>query len=239
MAFEPAGRRLRPAGDPGLGRRRRGVRRAERRRAVRARRSSSSSTTRPRAAGDGPRWAASASSSELAWTHQRAATSRCTTQLIGHTSTDGRRGRGPRPDAVGGLTVCGIAGCYQQRDGKARRDTMIDRLAPPRAGRRAASRDRRRRRPPSCLGAPPAVDHRPVDGGRPAVRQGRPDAQLQRRALQLPRAAGRAARRRACASRPAPTPRWCSRPGGAGARTACGGSAACSRSRSSTSAPAA
>ena len=45
---------------------------------------------------------------------------------------------------------------------------------------------------PRAAGPPPAGHHRPVDRGRPAVREGRPGLRLQRRALQLPRAAGRA-----------------------------------------------
>ena len=59
---------------------------------------------------------------------------------------------------------------------------------------------------------------------------------LQRRALQLPGAAGRAGRPRRPLPHARPTPRSCSRPGAAGARPRCPGSAACSRSRCSTSA---
>ena len=67
-----------------------------------------------------------------------------------------------------------------------RRDDRPDRA--PRPGRRRCLEPRGRARlgPP---GAPQAVDHRPVRSRRPAAAQGQPDAGLQRRAVQLPRAA--------------------------------------------------
>ena len=79
---------------------------------------------------------------------------------------------------------------------------MSDRIA--HRGPDADRRLRLRRRDVRVhLGAPTAVDHRPVGGGGPAVHQGRPDARLQRRALQLPGAARRAGRVAASASGPA------------------------------------
>ena len=111
----------------------------------------------------------------------------------------------------------------------------VRRPRPPRAGR-GRHLDRPRRHRTGAARAPAAVDHRPVRRGRPAVREGRAGAGVQRRDLQLPPAAGRAERRRGHASGPAPTPRCCWRPGGAGARRACAACAACSPSRCSTSA---
>ena len=111
---------------------------------------------------------------------------------------------------------------------------------PDRAPRAGRDRDlESRRRPGFRAPRPPAaVDHRPERRGQPAVVQGRPDARLQRRALQLQGAAGRPGRPAACASSPSPTPRSCSRPGGPGDRRRCAGSAACSRSRWPTRRPA-
>ena len=109
--------------------------------------------------------------------------------------------------------MCGIAGSYQQSDGKLITSVMIERIAhrgPDASGVLREHRPARQRR----TGAPPAVDHRPVDGRRPAAGQERADADLQRRALQLPRAARRARSGRASRFRDAaPTPRSCSRPG--------------------------
>ena len=145
--------------------------------------------------------------------------------------------RGAASRTRGPDDVRGRRGVPAARRRRARRDhDRADRA--PRAGRR-----RRCVEPSTATTAvaprpPPAVDHRPVDRGRPAVRQGRPDAHLQRRALQLPRAARRAGGAGRPVRAPAPTPRWCSRPGAPGVRRAARGSAACSPSRSSTSAPA-
>ena len=87
--------------------------------------------------------------------------------------------------------MCGIAGCYQQPDGQKLVDIMIDRIAHrgPDAAGVWSSR---------TTGSSVHLGFRRLsiidlsDGRRPAARQGRPDAHLQRRALQLPRAAGRA-----------------------------------------------
>ena len=87
--------------------------------------------------------------------------------------------------------MCGVAGSYQQADGKVVVNAMIDRLGhrgPDACGVLELVDPETGGRP----GAPAPVDHRPVDGGGPAAGQGRPDAQLQRRALQLPRAQARA-----------------------------------------------
>ena len=112
-------------------------------------------------------------------------------------------------------TMCGIAGCYQQADGRKLTDVMTDRIAHrgPDAGGVWSHEDERVSHPPR---PPSAVDHRPVRRGRPATGQGQPDACLQRRAVQLQGAASRAAAERARPSSPRPTPRWCSRRGGTG-----------------------
>ena len=91
--------------------------------------------------------------------------------------------------------MCGIAGCYQQADGRKLTDVMTDRIAHrgPDAGGVWSHEDERVLIAP---GPPAAVDHRPVHRRRPAAAQGRPDARLQRRALQLQGAAGRAPGRR-------------------------------------------
>ena len=132
--------------------------------------------------------------------------------------------------------MCGIAGAFHQPDGQGlvRADDRAHRAT---AGPDAVRTRRASGRCAGPAGASPAVDHRPVDGGGPAVRQGRPAPELQRRALQLPRAARRAAERgRRGSGRESDTEvvleawrAW----GTAGARR---GSAACSRSRSTTSA---
>ena len=84
---------------------------------------------------------------------------------------------------------------------------------------------------------PPPQHHRPrarqpadVDGRRPAADR------LQRRGLQLSRAARASWRRSGTRSRPPATPRWCSTRTRSGAPTASAASTACGGSRSSTSA---
>ena len=89
----------------------------------------------------------------------------------------------------------------------------------------------------ASLGLPPPQHHRP-DQRPPADehrRRARPHL-LQRRGLQLPRAAGRARSRRATSSAPPATPRSCSTPTPSGAPTASPASTACGASPSSTSA---
>ena len=103
-----------------------------------------------------------------------------------------------------------------------------DRAPRPGRGRAVGPRGRPGRGPAR---SPPALDHRPQHRCRPAADQGRADPGLQRRAVQLPDAAGRADRPRHHGSSPGPTPRWCWRRGGPGAPTRCPGSAACSPSR--------
>ena len=132
--------------------------------------------------------------------------------------------------------MCGVAGAYQQPDGKVVVNTMIDRLGHRGSGRLRRARDRgpRHRRP---SGPPPAVDHRPVDRGRPAVRQGRADPQLQRRALQLPRARAELEGTRRALRHEL---RHRGRPRGVAALghgVAAAASAACSRSRSTNRRP--
>ena len=110
----------------------------------------------------------------------------------------------------------------------------------PRAHERlpAAPRARRRRhrdRRPLRARAPAAVDHR--RRARPAADGHRRRAlldRLQRRGLQLPRPARRAAGARAAPSRPTPTPRSCSRRSRSGDPTRSTGSTACSGWRSGT-----
>ena len=78
-----------------------------------------------------------------------------------------------------------------------------------------------------------------IEGGRQPMcgRAGRPDGardDVQRRDLQLPRAAGRAAPPAATSSAPAATPRSCCTPTSSGARASPSGSTACTPSRSGT-----
>ena len=88
---------------------------------VRRRRSSTCSTTTT----GGPRWAPRSrarSSSELAWAHQQEA-------YVGGLRRPDRPAE-RRARRIGGLTVCGIAGAYQQADGKvAGHGPMIERIA--------------------------------------------------------------------------------------------------------------
>ena len=126
--------------------------------------------------------------------------------------------------------MCGIAGCYQQADGQKLVDIMTDRIAhrgPDAAGIWSHQDDR----------VVVHLGHRRLSiidlsrRRRPAAVQGRPDPRLQRRALQLQGAEGRAA-----GSRRALRHRIRHRGGargvaGLGSRGACAGSAACSRSR--------
>ena len=113
--------------------------------------------------------------------------------------------------------MCGIAGCYQQPDGHKLADVMTERIAHrgPDAGGVWTPRGRPGQHPPR---PPAAVHHRPVRRGRPADGQGQPGHGLQRRAVQLPGAAGRAGQAAASASAPTPTPRSWSRRGATGGR---------------------
>ena len=178
-----AGRRLRPAGDPGVGGRRRGLRRAQRRSREYAEAIVGLLDDEPQRRAHGQ--ARPASGSRRSWpgpTRKRAYLGVYDARCSAERRT---RDAGEEPD------MCGIAGCYQQPDGHKLADIMIDRIAHrgPDAGGVWSHADDRVVGPAR---PPPAVDHRPVRRGRPAVRQGRPDAGLQRRAVQLPGAAARA-----------------------------------------------
>ena len=113
--------------------------------------------------------------------------------------------------------MCGIAGCYQQVDGRKLADVMTDRIAHrgPDAGGVWSHEDERvsihlGHRRLSIIDLSTAADQ-PLVKDDLALR-------LQRRALQLPGAPGRAAKPRARPSSPPPTPRSCSRRGGTGGR---------------------
>ena len=92
--------------------------------------------------------------------------------------------------------MCGIAGCYQQADGHKLTDVMTERIAHrgPDAGAIWSHEDER---------ASIHLGHRRLSiidlstSANQPLRQGQPDAGLQRRAVQLPRAARRAGERRA------------------------------------------
>ena len=103
---------------------------------------------------------------ELAWSHQERAYLGVYQRL---TSGAKRVSSGP------GAEMCGIAGCYQQADGQKLVDIMSDRIAHrgPDATRHLEPRGRPRG---GAARPPPALDHRPERGGRPAAAQGRPDA---------------------------------------------------------------
>ena len=145
--------------------------------------------------------------------------------------------RARRPSIGCEADMCGVAGAFLPAgrspagadDGRSHR--------PSRAGCSWACRSVAART--GSARAPAAVDHRPVNRGGSAVRQGRPALELQRRAVQLPRAAQHPARARASGSRRSRTPRLSWSAGGTGGPTPCRGSAGCSRSRSTTSAAAA
>ena len=96
---------------------------------------------------------------ELAWSHQQRA------YLDVYDSLTDSKG--------GALTMCGIAGCYQQADGHKLADVMTDRIAHrgPDAGGVWTHEDDRVSGPAR---PPAAVDHRPVRRRRPADDQGRP-----------------------------------------------------------------
>ncbi len=83
---------------------------------------------------------------------------------------------------------------------------------------------------------PPARDHRPLAGRAQPMTDatGRPRHHLQRRALQLPRAAAPSSSGPATASARTPTPRSCCTPTASGASRASTGSTACSAWRSGT-----
>ena len=139
--------------------------------------------------------------------------------------------------ATAEVDMCGIAGCYQQADGQKLADIMTDRIAhrgPDATGFWSHEDDR----------VSVQLGHRRLSiidlsaRRRPAAVQGRPDARLQRRAVQLQGACGPSWPAAASASSPPPTPRSCSRPGATGDPARCAGSAACSRSRCSTRRPA-
>ena len=126
--------------------------------------------------------------------------------------------------------MCGIAGLvdWPTTDLAGAAPRHVGPHRPPRPGRRRPLPHRGGSgagRP----GAPAPGHHRPQHGGQPAVRQGRHRPRLQRRALQLQAAPGRAREPRACASAPRRTPRSCSRRGASAARPGCAASAACSR----------
>ena len=130
-----------------------------------------------------------------------------------------------------GLTMCGIAGCYQQPDGKALADAMTDRIA--HRGPDATGSVDHRGRPASRV----HLAHRRLsiidlsDGGGPAVRQDGLTISYNGELYNYRELRAELAVAGVAASGPAPTPRWCWRRGGAGARTRCRGSAGCSRSR--------
>ena len=130
--------------------------------------------------------------------------------------------------------MCGICGAINLRgepipDLPRRLEVMNDLIAhrgPDDDGHLDARARPRRLRPPA------PGDHRP-DAGRPPAdaRRRRPLDHLQRRGLQLPRAAARARR---AASAPAATPRSCCAPTSAGAPTRSTTCAACSPTRCGT-----
>ena len=130
--------------------------------------------------------------------------------------------------------MCGICGAINLRGEpipdlprSPRGDERPDR--PSRARRRRALGARAR---PCRLRPPPPEHHRPDPGRPPAdARRGRALDHLQRRGLQLPRAAARARRAR---SAPTATPRSCCARTTAGAPTRSTACAGCSRTRSGT-----
>ena len=149
---------------------------------------------------------------ELAWSHQERAYLGVYQRLTGRASTSRLHATGPEHVRDRRVLPAG------RRPEAGRRHDRPDRA--PRAGRRRGSGAHEDERVSVHLG------HRRLSiidlsrRGRPAVAQGRPDARLQRRALQLQGAAGRAEGARRALRAPTPTPRWCSRPGGAGGPTA-------------------
>ena len=156
---------------------------------------------------------------ELAWTHQERA----------YLGVYQRPGAEPRPHGPGS-DMCGIAGCYQQVDGQKLVDVMTDRIAhrgPDAAGIWSHEDDRVSvhlgHRRLSIIDLSTAADQ-------PLSKDG-PDPGLQRRAVQLPRAAGRAGRPRRQVSHQVRHRGGAGGLAAAGDRMRCGGSAACSRSR--------
>ena len=142
-----------------------------------------------------------------------------------------RQPHGRRQGARAGADVCGIAGCYQQADGQQarRRHERPDR--PPRPGRR------RRRGATRTTGSAVHLGHRRLSiidlsaaADQPMIKDGLAlvyNGEL----YNYKELRARAGRPRRPVSSPAPTPRWCSRPGAPGGPPRCAGSAACSRSR--------
>ena len=101
--------------------------------------------------------------------------------------------------------MCGVAGAFLQPDGARLVRTMVDRIGhrgPDAAGLTDMSPDASVQ-----LATSAAVDHRSVGCGGSAVRQGRPASELQRRAVQLPRAAQHPARQGGPVLAPSRTPR--------------------------------
>ena len=125
--------------------------------------------------------------------------------------------------------MCGIAGCYQQADGRKLVDVMTDRIAHrgPDANGTWNHEDERvsvqlGHRRLSIIDLSAAADQPLSKHGLTLVYNGE---LYNYKELKAELAAGESA------SSPRPTPRSCSRRGGTGARRRCAGSAACSRSR--------
>ena len=132
--------------------------------------------------------------------------------------------------------MCGIAGCYQQPDGQKLTDIMNDRIAHrgPDATRIYNYEDDRvsvqlGHRRLSIIDLSEAANQPISKAGLTIIYNGE---LYNYKALRADLAA------RGVSFPPIRTPRWCSRPGGCGGRTRCRSSAACSRSRCSTSAAA-
>ena len=110
--------------------------------------------------------------------------------------------------AVAAAAMCGICGIVGRRPGRPRRSRAHDRAlrhrGPDDEGFYVPSTTTAERR----ARVPPALDHRPRDGNQPIANEdGLGPGRVQRRDLQLPRAARASSRRAATGSRRTPTPR--------------------------------
>ena len=214
-------------GDPGVGRRCRGLRRPRRRRGVRPGDRRPPGRRGP-AGRDGPPTVAQRIDERARLGAPAGGVRRRSTTPW---SADRRAPPGSR-----GLSMCGVAGAFQQADGKV---LVADHGRAHRAPRSGCGRGRR---PGSAVAAP--LGHRRLsiidlsEASRPAVRL-TTGCTCPTTVSSTTTASSRAELQGSgCASAPSPTPRWCWRRGAPGAPMRCRGSGGCSPSRSSTSGPA-